>query len=38
MTEKLEYVSDVERSEWLRSMEAEPFSRVLSIVPRGYEM
>lgn len=38
MAEKFEYVPDVERGEWLRPMEAEPFGSLLSIVPRGYEM
>lgn len=33
-----QYVSDVGRGEWLRPMEAEPFSSLLSMAPRGYEM
>lgn len=37
MADRFEYVPDVDRGEWLRLMEAEPFSSVGSVVPRGYE-
>lgn len=38
MADRFEFVPDVDRGEWLRLMEAEPFSSVCSVVPRGYEM
>lgn len=37
MAERFEWVPEVERGEWLRPMEAEPFGSILSIVPRGFE-
>ena len=38
MTRTFSWVPDVGRGEWLRSMEAEPFSSLFSVVPRGFEM
>ncbi|PRZ15245.1 hypothetical protein [Nesterenkonia sandarakina] len=38
MTRAFSWVPDVGRGEWLRSMEAEPFSSLFSVVPRGFEM
>lgn len=37
MTKKFKWVPDVERGEWLRAMETEPFASTMSIVPRGFE-
>lgn len=37
MPERFDWVDDPTRGEWLRSMEAEPFGSVLSVVPRGFE-
>ncbi|KUG61903.1 hypothetical protein AVL61_11305 [Kocuria rosea subsp. polaris] len=37
MSERFTWVSDLERGEWLRPMEAEPPESILSVVPRGFE-
>lgn len=37
MSERFEWVPDLERGEWLRPMEAEPWGSILSVVPRGFE-
>jgi len=37
MPEQFQWVPDIDRGEWLRPMEAEPFGSTLSIVPRGFE-
>ena len=36
MPERFAWVPDLDRAQWLRSVEAEPWSSVLSIVPRGF--
>ena len=37
MSERFVWVPDLDRGQWLRPMEAEPWASVLSIVPRGYQ-
>jgi hypothetical protein len=37
MSERFEWVPDIERGDWLRPMEAEPPGSILSVVPRGFE-
>ncbi|KLU09927.1 hypothetical protein [Kocuria sp. SM24M-10] len=37
MSEMFRWVPDLERGEWLRPMEAEPWGSVLSVVPRGFQ-
>lgn len=37
MSQRFAWVPDVERGEWLRPMEAEPWGSILSVVPRGFE-
>lgn len=37
MSDRFEWVPDLERGEWLRPMEAEPWGSILSVVPRGFE-
>ncbi|AWB87619.1 hypothetical protein [Mycetocola zhujimingii] len=37
MAERFEWVADVPRGEWLRSVEVESWGSILSIVPRGFE-
>lgn len=37
MPEQFQWVPDIERGEWPRRLEAEPFGSTLSIVPRGFE-
>lgn len=37
MSERFSWVSDLNRGEWLRPMEAEEFGNVLSVVPAGFE-
>src|SRR5690625_1858014 len=37
MPEQFQWVPNIDRGEWLRPMEAEPFGSTLSIVPRGFE-
>jgi hypothetical protein len=36
MSERFAWVPDVDRGEWLRTMEAEEFGSILSVVPAGY--
>ncbi|MGJ9371834.1 hypothetical protein [Nesterenkonia sp. CF4.4] len=38
MSAGFSWVPDAERGEWLRSMEAESFGSLFSVVPRGFEM
>ncbi|MGO2005281.1 MULTISPECIES: hypothetical protein [Micrococcaceae] len=37
MSERFEWEPDLARGEWLRTMEAESFGSLLSVVPRGFE-
>ncbi|KLU09029.1 hypothetical protein [Kocuria sp. SM24M-10] len=37
MSERFAWVPDLERGQWLRPMEAEPWGSVLSVVPRGFQ-
>lgn len=37
MSERFTWAPDLERGEWLRPMETEPFGSIMSIVPRGFE-
>jgi hypothetical protein len=37
MSERFAWVSDLDRGEWLRAMEAEEFGSILSVVPAGFE-
>lgn len=37
MSERFEWVPDLERGEWVRVMESEPLGSILSIVPTGFE-
>lgn len=36
MTKKFQWVPDVDRGDWLKRMEGEPFSSTLSVVPSGF--
>ena len=37
MPDRFEWVPDIGRGEWLRTVEAEPFGSILSVVPPGFQ-